>query len=322
MSVNLYEGTFSTSFFGAKRSLYLEFRGVIAEISPLKGYSDESIEEAHQCIATLMDSPEKLDSIPPSVEWALWVLMNQLKIPKQFSIPICRLLMGTEQQIMEKFTSIESTHLKIKLNRFSYEISRKILKQITSKKKVKLRLDFGSAHLPDEIHELQREFHDFIEYLEEPFEKQWLQTENLPLAIDHQLKSIPQEALEKVLAEQVVVYKPMLLGYRPDILRKAKKLSLSSSFESQIGIAILASFWQSLPLEKRLIPGLDTLDGIDDGFSFIQVKNDHLIGNLCNVFSNSKLKKIQSFPLSSLQKGYKHMKSLINTSMSGLTTTL
>lgn len=246
-----------------KRGAYLAFtlddrKELIGDLSPLKGFSQETLDEVISSLDSLIEKPllTALQITPyPSLHFAL-------SAPLFETPPSC--------SICPLYTSLPSPNtlfaptVKIKVSRYPFNELLDWFKHLPSQ--VKVRLDFNQQSSFDELVAFSRQVNPKqIDYIEEPFSdlenlKAYAHLRLLPLALDETLRQKPFDFLTHLLPFDVAVIKPTLQKNYTHVidraLKKGKKVVISSSFESPLGnqhLQSIASYYQ-----LKSPQGLDT----------------------------------------------------------------
>lgn len=230
------------------------------EISPLPGRSKETIDEALlQLIAIL--KREKNPHPYPSVSFALATALKQLSFPP---IPLCALLSGSKQEMMEQALLAEHkgfSSVKIKISQLSLEDAFAVLNNL--RKTFSLRVDANQRFSFQEALYFFGQFpSSAFDFIEEPtWETSQLAKFPHPFGLDETLEKDPDFMFEDLANCKAVVVKPMIQGFHitkklMKCLRKKRiKLIFSSSYESGLGLMQIAR----LAAQTKLYPlGLDT----------------------------------------------------------------
>lgn len=257
------------------------------DVAPLPFFSRESLREALEeleqkrqrilaidwTVENCLQELAQLD-LPPSgsfgLESALLSLLDPL--PGRCVVPTSALLMGSCEEIRacaqprqrEGFTSA-----KLKVSQLSLREAARLIDEL--KGLFRLRIDVNRAWTTPESLEFFSQFPlDTFDYVEEPFQNPHdLAQFPHPLAID---ESFPQdlslEQLSSLPTLKALVYKPTIQGGMLHCLPLQKwadeqgiELVLSSSFESVIGLAHIASLGQRLGLRSPM--GIGTYHYLD-----------------------------------------------------------
>ena len=236
------------------------------EIAPLPKWSKESLEDALQQLnqklveitnmnwtaETYVEKILKL-SLLPSVSFGLESAILSILLPlSNYTVPSCALLMGSFNEILDQAElRFKEGYIsaKLKVSNLSFEEAHKIICDL--KDKFRLRIDVNRAWNTSESMQFFAKYSlDSFDYVEEPF----LNPHDLgkflhPLAVD---ESFPQdlslEELETFPTLKALIYKPTIQGGIASCQRllewgRARNLDLvlSSSFESDLGLACVAS---------------------------------------------------------------------------------
>lgn len=248
---------------------------LLAEASPLAGRSRESLKEVYdelktisrqwkkKEIAALFDEVLLSSTLSSTASFALFSLGYQiLKKPQNLQTHISALLLGDYMQITDQLTRLSSkgvTHVKLKTSKLSPYQAHEILQNLLEKYTV--RIDCNRSWTEDETKAFFSSYGPFdFEYIEEPISRE----------IDHSI-ALDESLLEsdsplQILHDQVraIVLKPSVIGAGPkandliQLCRKYnKKVILSSSFETGLGLYQIALFAEHFCLEGSPL-GLDT----------------------------------------------------------------
>lgn len=223
----------------------------LADVSPLKGFSKQSYEELLALVLTKDFYHQK--NLPPSLDFALHhPIKQQETIPRQKT---AKLILSPD--CLLKDLSCFST-LKIKTTLFETNLLIRLIKTLS--KTFTIRLDANRQKLDLKLKNFLIEHPDLYAFIEEPLIEEEADLK-LKIAIDETLyleKEIPSSFIP-----HAIVYKPTLCGsiHRIDpFLQYAKThqipLIISSSFESEIGIAMLLKLMSTLNCQED--GGLDT----------------------------------------------------------------
>lgn len=253
------------------------------EISPLPGFSIETLDQAYHQTTTFLDKllDKKLTDIPstenlyPSVSFGLeTVFFSFFHSVASLTPPLCSLLTGSFEQIVQKVKKHpNSAAYKLKLANFSAKESLLVIKTIKDIIKDRpLRLDFNQKwSVQDHLYLFKHYSKSSFAYLEEPVSSfdellELGKKTDFSLALDETLQTISPEQLEKIPNLKALIIKPTLLGGYSKIskwINLARKNDLeivfSSSFENKVGlksIIQMANFFNKL---KTPI-GLDTYE--------------------------------------------------------------
>lgn len=253
---------------------------LIGEISPLPGFSQETLAQCEQQLLTLLHTQTEImpENLFPSVNFALFCLdqkipyeKTQNKTPQLISIP---LLQGSPCDILSRYQALNYPN-KVKLKVARQPVSKDIQTLqdlIKLNPNVIFRLDANQQWTMQQYNEFLKQINSkHLDYIEEPTAS--LQDNiniseqfNVAIGLDESLLSehiIPIHDCIKAL-----IIKPTLIGCPSKIqslLKHAQKqqlsISVSASFESPLALnqlSNLAQQWQTqYQLEVSL--GLDTM---------------------------------------------------------------
>jgi O-succinylbenzoate synthase len=253
----------------------MDERGVNSwgEVAPLPKWSHESLDDSLQqlyqkqkelmnvdwTLCNYLQEIEKLNLLPSvsfGLESALLSILNPIS---EHSVLMSALLMGLPDEIM-KLAELRYkegyTSAKLKVSNLSFKEAAQLIHQL--KDKFRLRIDVNRAwKTADSLHFFEQFPLDSFDYVEEPFQDpNDLAIFTHPLAID---ESFPQDLslkqLESLPALKAIIYKPTIQGGLLGCLPLYKwtkergiELVLSSSFESDMGLAYVASMAYRLSL--------------------------------------------------------------------------
>lgn len=245
------------------------------EISPLPGFSHESLEDASDQIREFAeqiysctwteDALENFDSslffpsVAFGIESALWQLFSP---SRTFECSYCPLLLGSVEEILKKAEQCLDegfTTLKVKLGHLNYVQAKRVIDCL--KNRAHLRLDINQKwNYKEALHFFSTYQPDDFAYIEEPLD----QVDKLidfpyPFALDETLQNSDWEKYATLSYCKALIIKPTLIGGISRIKnfsRFGKPLILSSSYESGVGIFQIAAIANRLQL-------LDTEIGID-----------------------------------------------------------
>ncbi len=190
-------------------------------------------------------------------------------------IPINALLSGTKEQIIERAALLKGSNyksIKIKVGSLSVAEATEITSQVSEvlSDKVSIRLDFNQSWRLKDVIQLYDNLKDLpVEYLEEPLadisETKQLDKHQLkiPLALDEKLRNLSPNEIVSFKHLKAVILKPTVLGLARSlefakIAGEQNIMSvISSTFESQVGIVMLARVASCLN-QNECAMGLDT----------------------------------------------------------------
>lgn len=247
------------------------------EIAPLPNWSKETLKESttqlnqkQQDIITIEWNTEtcfselaKLELLPSvlfGLESALLSILNPLPA---YSVPTSALLMGSPNEILEqaKLRHSERYHsAKLKVSNLSFEEAEFVIRKL--KDLFRLRIDVNRAwKTSDSLHFFSRFPLDTFDYVEEPFQNPQDLAQFLhPLAVDESFpENLSLEQLESLPTLRALIYKPTMQGGISNCLslhewtlKKGLSFVLSSSFESDLGLAHIASMARRLSIETPI----------------------------------------------------------------------
>lgn len=231
-----------------------------AEISPLPGRSKETIDEALLQLITVLKG-KKTSHLYPSVSFALATALKQFSFS---SIPLCALLSGSKQEIMQQALLAERkgfSSVKVKLVQLSLEDAFAVLDSL--RKTFSLRIDANQRFNFQESMYFFGQFPPLsFDFIEEPtWEISRLADFSHPFGLDETLEKNPGFTFENLANCKAIIIKPMIQGFfntkklMKRLEKKRIKLIFSSSYESGLGLMQIAH----LAMQTKLYPlGLDT----------------------------------------------------------------
>lgn len=241
-----------------------------AEAAPLPGRNRETCDDVLQAIDHLSKA-EPCPFIPPSLRFAL----DAPHLPPLTGpVEICRLLVGTPQQILKKAEKLHregASCVKVKVTGLPIEEAASLVKEL--KKHFRLRIDANRCWSLQEGLAFARHFSkedEAIEYFEEPLASpQDLKNFPLPFALDESLLEPPLDPLLSLPNLRALILKPSVFGGKEECLHWITtcrdhnlKWVISSAFESGIGTLQLARLYSALPSCGSL-PGFDSYSYIE-----------------------------------------------------------
>lgn len=254
-----------------------EGKTVTAEVSPLPGYSHETIGEAleqlhilRRRLLTTWWTPSALSSLDhfslcPSVRFGIESALHDLLTPHPIDETACKeyaLLLGTPQEILQRADEAYEEgyrQAKVKLGHLDLETSHEIIHSVQDK--FRLRLDFNRKWNLEKALSFSSSYpEDHFEYIEEPVSNPSDLTHfPYPFALDETLREHrPLEPLLQMPLLKALIVKPTLHYPFTPLLKLGKKIVLSSSFEGPVGIAQIKKLAIRLGLTDTH-HGLDTL---------------------------------------------------------------
>lgn len=243
------------------------------EVAPLPNWSRETLDDCLEELRRMQPKVMAIDWTSQSLlqeftqlkllpalsfglESALFALLDPL--PEHY-VPTSALLMGTIKEILaraEQRYDEGYTSAKLKVNHLSFEEAAHVIHQL--KEIFRLRIDVNRAWSTSESLSFFSQFPlNTFDYVEEPFQNPHdLAQFPHPLAID---ESFPQdltlEELETFPTLKALIYKPTIQGgmlhctaLHDWATKRGLSLVLSSSFESDLGLAHVASIAHRLSI--------------------------------------------------------------------------
>ena len=253
------------------------------DVAPLPKWSQETLEDSlaqlNQKQQEILEIDWTIHSYPkeikklklfPSVLFGLEsALLSILSPIPEHIVSVSALLMGSPQEIIEQARLKYHqgwTSAKLKVGHLSFKEAAEIIHQL--KNKFRLRVDVNRAWNTCDSLQFFKQFPlDTFDYVEEPFQNpNDLSLFPHPLAVDESFPhDLSLEKFESLPTLRALIYKPTIqggmLGCLPLhewTLKKGIKLVLSSSFESDIGLAHIASIAYRLSLSAPI--GIGTYD--------------------------------------------------------------
>lgn len=247
------------------------------DIAPLPKLSKETLEDAVKQLKqkqqdiidvdwaypTCFEALSKLQLLP-SVLFGLESSLLSLLAPlSEHVVPTSALLMGSPQEILQRAELRYHegyTSAKLKVSNLTFKEAANVINQL--KDQFRLRIDVNRAwHTMESLQFFSQFPLDTFDYVEEPFTNPHdLAQFPHPLAVD---ESFPQELslaqLEQIPTLKALIYKPTIqggmLGCLPLSEWAAKRgiaVVLSSSFESDLGLAQIASMAHRLSIKHPI----------------------------------------------------------------------
>ncbi len=253
-----------------------EGKTTTTEISPLPGFSEETLDDALQQLKTLQrrllttwwtkGALHHLSNLGlyPSVYFGVETALLDLLSPQETTPPCPRyaLLFGSPDEIFEKAKEIGEEgfqHAKIKMGHFTTAIAHQIVQKLGEQ--FRLRLDLNRKwHLQETIEFCGHYPKDFFEYIEEPTTKvEDLLNFPYPYALDETLRHL-QDLTPYIQSQNLkaLILKPTMTYPVAPYLNLGPEVVLSSSFESPIGISQICRLVHRYGLMQTK-HGLDTL---------------------------------------------------------------
>lgn len=257
------------------------------DIAPLPKWSKETLGDSLQQLnrkqgeilkvnwaaGTCLKELAKLELLP-AVSFGLESALFSILIPlSELTVSTSALLMGSPEEIFEqaKLRYAEGyTSAKLKVSNLNFEEAACVINEL--KDTFRLRIDVNRAwNTPDSLLFFSQFPLDTFDYVEEPFQNpNDLAQFSHPLAVD---ESFPQDLslaqLESFPTLKALIYKPTIQGGMLECLplhewtvKRGISLVLSSSFESDLGLAQVASLAHRLSLSAPV--GIGTYHHLSD----------------------------------------------------------
>lgn len=265
------------------------------DIAPLPKWSKETLEDALQSlnerlhdIIELAWTPQnclkelaKLKLLPSASFGLESALLSVLSPLPEFKVQASALLMGSLKEILEQSSlrHLEGdTCVKLKVGNLSFEESFYVINYL--KDKFRLRIDVNRAWTTDDSLLFFSQFPlDTFDYVEEPFQNPHDLVRFLhPLAVDESFPDdLSLEQLETFPTLKALIYKPTIQGGMVGCIplhewasKRGIALILSSSFESDLGLAHIASMAHRLALSAPV--GIGTYKFLNDYICAVPLK--------------------------------------------------
>lgn len=264
-----YEISLNNGF--ARKSLLLHITDTAGnegwgEIAPLPKWNKETVED---CERQLTEKQSKITQIDwdqetvlkeienlhlfPSVTFGLEsALLSILSPLPPFSVGASALLMGSTNEILEQAEQREREGFrsaKLKISQLSFKEADAVIREL--KDRFRLRIDVNRAWTTADSMQFFEKFSlDTFDYVEEPFQNPHdLPHFKHPLAVDESFPTdLTLKQLESHPSLKALIFKPTVQGgikecisLKPWLDKHKIDLVLSSSFESDLGIATIAS---------------------------------------------------------------------------------
>jgi len=226
------------------------------EISPLPGWSSETLEMAREQVLQLINGV-KVERIYPSVSFGLSSLFFQLSSSLEvISLPVSAFLSGSADAIVKRAEEAKENGFhsaKLKIGHLDKKVAQSLIREL--KKDFSLRVDLNRSFTCREALDFFSPFtpEDF-DYIEEPISD----VENLsafpyPVALDESLR---EGRVVSPLHLKALIIKPSLHDGWQQLSQK-EQIVLSSAHESGVGIFHIGSLIASCGLPKNPL-GIDT----------------------------------------------------------------
>ena len=260
----------------------------VSELSPLLGYSLESLEKAHLQLtqvskAFLLELPYlsanseaflhflKKHDLCPSVTFALHSLLIDMKSSsKETKTRYQGLLYGEFDEILKKASDYKYSdffHIKVKLDNYLSKSAILLVRNLINilGKEKKIRIDFCKRWTLNQTEEFLDAFeNDAFDYIEDPAqnfkELNYLSTKyDFPIALDELLREVSIDQALALKNLKALIIKPTLdFTYLSlSSIPKNVEIVLSSSYETAVGISCISKLANVLNLKGS--HGLDTL---------------------------------------------------------------
>ena len=242
------------------------------EIAPLESFSLESYTQAKEqlleTLARLIRGDFCLSGLFPSVHFGVESALSDLVCPA-FSPPLSTqaLLTGSLEEIYSKACAIRNyPAVKIKVGHLKVAKSISLVKELLPLMPKKIRIDanqkwsydqgmaFADSFAPDTFDYFEEPFASFKDYASFPY----------PIALDETIRSAQIDIFFKLPSLKALVIKPTLMGgcsrltpFLKQAREKGIAFILSSSYESELGISLIAKIGRRLQVAD-LPMGLDT----------------------------------------------------------------
>lgn len=247
------------------------------DAAPLPHWSQETLEESSNLLnqkrqeimkvdwtpSNCFQEIEKLHLLPSALFGLESSLLSLLRPLPEHIVPTSALLMGSAREIMQqaKLRLHEGyTSAKLKVSHLNFEEAAEMIHQL--KDQFHLRVDVNRAWKTSDSLRFFEQFPlDTFDYVEEPFQNPHdLGLFPHPLAIDESYpRPLCLKQLESLPTLKALIYKPTIqggmlncLGLHEWTTKRGIELVLSSSFESDLGLAHIASMAHRLSLSTPI----------------------------------------------------------------------
>ena len=251
-------------------------REAVGEISPLSGWSKETLDDVARETESLIPLLEQetwekatfLDKLPPlspSVQFGVELTLAKILDPiNTLPVQVSQLLVGTEEEILQKQ---KAPCAKLKLGHFTVKEALSLTQQIVPQVD-RLRIDINRSWSLEEAIEFASHFQPgTFEYIEEPVTSfddliRFGTISGHPIAVDEHFRERPLDELMKLPGLKAFICKPTLQGglsyYLPLINRLEKyDCIMSSCYEGPIGKQQIIELMHRLGMQPHPA-GLDT----------------------------------------------------------------
>jgi O-succinylbenzoate synthase len=273
------------------------------EVAPLPKWSQETFEEAlHQIkhkqreieeiewtLENCIQEIRKLKLLPSATFGLESAFLSMLDPLPPHHVAVSAFLMGSPQEIMQEANLRYHegyTSAKLKVSNLSFDDAAQLIHQL--KDKFRLRIDVNRAwSTQNSLHFFKQFPLDAFDYVEEPFTNPHdLALFKHPLAVDESFPTdLGFKELESLKTLKALIFKPTIQGGMSGCLplcewatKRNVEIILSSSFESDIGLAHIAGMAQRLSLRAPVGIGTFNLlaehvcgDGVRFRGGFVEV---------------------------------------------------
>lgn len=252
-----------------------------AEIAPLPGFSRESMTQViEQTIAFLNNKLQNENQLYPSLQFALDCLATKQTADKtELKIDSIPLLLGNNENLLKQYQKLnQPPKIKLKAGRQTVMQDIDLFNQLWQlNPQLSIRCDANQTWNKSQAEQFFKGINKLqLDYIEEPTADH---DHNLQLASEHNIYLGLDETLQNSEFNyqahpyiKALVLKPMLIGSRARLdafINVAKKdklqVSISSSFESVIGLQQLEKLANSYSGKCQLSLGIDTLKYFQQG---------------------------------------------------------
>ena len=260
-----------------------------AEVAPLPGFSKETLRQAFVQIKKVIindllnaNSQKNMNELDlyPSVHFAVDCILNNIPITASVNKPAnIPLLQGDNQSIIEQYQQLNNpTRIKVKIARQNLTDDIALFKTLSAiNKKLRIRCDANQGWTVSQASLFFANIDNrLIYFIEEPTASA---ADNIQLARDYAIHLALDETLQQSHFRyqnnsciRAFILKPTLIGSFKRLnyfIKKAEKehlsVSISSSFESPLGLRQLAFLGAQWAHQVDLSYGLDTLKFFNSG---------------------------------------------------------
>ncbi len=239
----------------------------VGEVSPLPGWSKETLDQAINQLVWLKTHVKNLDSLEdfekidllPSVLFGINSAYSQCESSSPISIDVCSFLRGTPLEILEQALQSEESGFsfaKLKVGSLSLHKAYDLI--IKLKDRFRLRIDVNKSWNTEDSLSFFSEFpKDAFDYVEEPLQNlERLEQFPIPFTIDESFSEHLPYPLPNLKG---VIFKPTIRGWLSNfsLIKKWVKeknidLVLGSTFESDVGLAGIVHLANQLGVKSPL----------------------------------------------------------------------